>query len=60
MPKLSVLKGKAGPVCALRGKMVRHDDPDGQDDGCRDNDSHEGGPEQPHLLQAQVVRVTNP
>ena len=45
-------------MCALRGKMVRHDGPDGQDDGCGDNNSHEGGPEQPHLLQ--VGRETDP
>ena len=55
---LQILKGEEGPVCALRGKMVPHDGPDGQDDGCGDNNSHEGGPEQPHLLQ--VGRETDP
>ena len=45
-----ILKGEV-PVCALSGKMVRQDDPDGQNDGCGDNNSHKGGPEQPHLLQ---------
>ena len=55
---LQRLKGEEGPVCALRGKMVPHDGPDGQDDGCGDNNSHEGGPEQPHLLQ--VGRETEP
>ena len=55
---LQRLKGEEGPVCAVRGKMVPHDGPDGQDDGCGDNNSHEGGPEQPHLLQ--VGRETDP
>ena len=45
-PKKNLMR----PVCPLSGKMVRHHDPNDQDDWCRDDDSHKARPEQPHFL----------